>query len=128
MSKIIDIENRIETEKRKKKIAERRRNVAPLLHFLQCACCGMKCWRCGSPAELPPPDKDALKIKFNFCRDCREEYLEYQRMQQSDEESGVPWRNREWMKMWKTWIEYQSTVRHFHQSKEVQEIFEDLRS
>ena len=128
MPKVIDIENRIETEKRRKKIAERRQEVAPLLHFLQCTCCGMKCWRCGSPAELRPPAKDVPKIQFNFCKDCREEYLEYQRIQESEEESDVPWRNNEWVRMWKKWIEYQNTVRRFHQSKEVQEIFDELRS
>ena len=128
MPKVIDIENRIETEKRKKKIAERRREVAPLLRFLQCACCGMKCRRCGSPAELRPPAKEIPKVPFNFCKDCREEYLEYQRIQNSDEESEVPWRNREWIRMWKKWIEYQNTVQRFHKSKEVQEVFEELRS
>ena len=128
MSKIIDIENRIETEKRKKKIAERRREIAPLLHFLQCACCGMKCRRCGSPAELRPPGKDFPQIPFNFCKDCREEYLEYQRAQQNEEDKSAPWRNREWLRMWKKWIEYQRTVQRFHQSKEVQKLFEELRS
>lgn len=128
MTKIIEIEKRIETEKRKKKIAERRREVAPLLHFLQCTCCGMKCWRCGSAAELRPRNQDLPDIPFNFCKDCREEYLEYQRVHRNEEESSVPWRNREWVTMWEKWIEYQSTVRRFQQSKEVQELFDDLRN
>jgi hypothetical protein len=128
MPKVIDFEKRIETEKRKKQIAEERREIAPLLHFLQCACCGMKCWRCGSQAELRPPAKDYPKTPFNFCKDCREEYLEYKRIRQGGEKSDASWRNSEWIIMWEKWIEYQNTVRNFQESKEVQEIFKKLRS
>ncbi len=127
MTKIIEIENRIELEKRKKKVAEHRRKMAPLLHFLQCSCCRMKCWRCGAQAEWMPPDKDSPDIPFNFCRDCREEYLHYQRAQKEEGARDIPWCNREWERMWKKWIEYQNAVRRFHRSKEVRELFHELR-
>jgi hypothetical protein len=127
MTKVIEIEDHIESGKRKKKIAERRREMAPLLHFLQCSRCQMKCWRCGSQSEIEPAEKDSVNIPFNLCKDCQGEYLEYQRCQREEETKDILWRNREWKWMWEKWIEYQSAVHHFYRSKEVRELFEELR-
>jgi hypothetical protein len=127
MTKIIEIEDIIESGKRKKKIAERRREMAPLLHFLQCSSCQMKCWRCGAQSETELPERDSASIPFNLCKHCREEYLEYQRCQREEKARDVPWRNCEWKRMWEKWIDYQSAVRGFHRSKEVRELFEELR-
>ncbi|HNR12500.1 MAG TPA: hypothetical protein PLG17_00460 [Thermodesulfobacteriota bacterium] len=127
MSKIIEIEDRIESEKRKKTIAEKRRAIAPLIHFLQCSCCRMKCWRCGSQVELASPGVSSPDIPFSFCPTCREEFLEYQRSQQEPLQTTTPWHNPEWEAMWEKWIEYQDAVRTFHRSQEVRDLFADLR-
>jgi len=129
MTKVIEIEGRIEGEKRKKELAERRRAVAPLLHFLQCSCCRMKCRRCGSQADITSSEKDASDIPFIFCKECREEYRHFQQRQMNEEnqEQVHPWHNSEWEKMWRQWIEYQEALRSFQRSKEVRTVCEELR-
>lgn len=127
MSKVIEIENRIESEKRKKKIADRRRQLAPLIHFLQCSGCRMKCWRCGSQVEELPADASTLNVPFNLCKNCRDEYLEYQLSKENAADKEILWHNSEWEAMWEKWIDYQTAVQRFHRSQEVRDLFKDLR-
>lgn len=127
MSKVIEIEDRIESEKHRKTVAEKRKRIAPLIHFLQCSCCRMKCWRCGSPVELSPPAETSPDIPFSLCAACRDEYLEYQRSRSASLQHSIPWHNTEWEAMWGKWIEYQEAVRSFHRSQEVRDLFADLR-
>ena len=125
MSKVIEIENRLELEKRKKKEAERRRNLAPLLHFLQCVCCRMKCWRCGSQVDVAAQPEPDSRIPFSLCKSCHEEYSAYEGTQVDGETDPKLWHNQEWKLMWEKWIEYQQAIRNFQQSEEIRELFRE---
>ena len=95
MSKVIEIKKHIALEQQKKKEAEQLNLVKPLLHFLQCSSCIMKCCRCGSAVDTQtdnsaPPNT----ASFPFCSDCKTEYLAYQRSKLNDENADTPWKPR----------------------------------
>jgi len=128
MSKIIEIKKHIASEQQKRKDAEQLSLVKPLLHFLQCSTCVMKCCRCGSTVDtstdysLPPNT-----ASFAFCSDCKAEYLEYQRSKLHNENAGLPWHNQPWKEMWDSWITYQKAIRKFLHSKEVKDLIKNFK-
>ena len=128
MSKIIEIKQHIALEKQKKKQAEHMSRVKPLLHFLQCSTCTMKCRRCGSTVDVSTDYAFPPTIaSFAFCSDCRREYAEYQRTKFGQESEDIPWHNQHWKEMWNSWIEYQKALTKFLHSKEVRDLIEHFQ-
>jgi len=128
MSKVIEIKKHIALEQQKKKAAEQMNLVKPLLHFLQCSTCIMKCCRCGSTVDTSmdysfPPNT----ASFTFCSDCKAEYIEYQRSKLNKENADIPWHNQDWNEMWDSWITYQKTLRKFLHSEEVRDLIKNFK-
>lgn len=129
MSKVIEINKHIVLEQKKKETAEQLNLAKPLLHFLQCSTCIMKCCRCGSTVDTSmdysfPPHK----VSFTFCSDCKAEYLEYQRSKLNKQITAErSWHNQHWVEMWDAWIAYQKALRKFLMSKEVRDLIEQFK-
>jgi len=126
MRKVINIEEHMEVGRQKKQDAERRRLVEGFRQFLQCSSCRMKCFRCGSHLEVSMESSYPLDIPVSLCKNCREEYEEYQKSVEGVENKDILWHNQEWKAMWKLWIEYQKASRQFMNSKEVEDLLEYL--
>jgi len=128
MSKVIEINKHIALEQQKKKEAEQLNFVKPLLHFLQCSTCIMKCCRCGSTVDTSTDHSFPPNIaSFVFCSDCKTEYTEYQRSKLRDENADMPWHNQQWKEMWDSWIIYQKAMRKFLHSKEVRDLIKKFK-
>jgi hypothetical protein len=129
MSKVIEIKKHIALEQQRKKEEEQLNLAKPLLHFLQCSSCMMKCCRCGSSVDTSldhssPPNS----ASFAFCSDCKAEYMEYQRLKLNKERTDKrPWHNQQWEAMWDSWIAYQKNLRKFLSSKEVRGLIKDFK-
>jgi len=128
MSKVIEIKKHIALEQQKKKEAEQMNLVKPLLHFLQCSTCIMKCCRCGSTVDTSIDDSfPPNTASFPFCSDCKAEYMEYQRSKLNNENADIPWHNQDWKEMWDSWITYQKTLRKFLHSQEVRDLIKNFK-
>jgi hypothetical protein len=128
MSKVIEIKKHIALEQQKKKEAEQLNLVKPLLHFLQCSTCIMKCCRCGSTLDTRPDySSPPNAASFNFCSDCKAEYTAYQRSKLNKENPDIPWHNEDWKEMWESWITYEKALRKFLKSKEVRELIKSFK-
>ena len=128
MSKVIEIKKHIALEQQKKKEAEQMNLLKPLLHFLQCSTCIMKCCRCGSTVDTSIDDSfPPNTASFPFCSDCKAEYMEYQRSKLNNKNADIPWHNQDWKEMWGSWITYQKTLRKFLHSQEVRDLIKDFK-
>lgn len=123
MSKIINFQEHIEIEKQKKVEEERKHSVDALRKVMVCFSCRMKCARCGVQVNVTPCCPVSADMPFNLCETCTEEYQEYKQALENQENQEIPWHNHEWKEMWRTWIEYQQSLKKYQTSKEVQALF-----
>ncbi len=127
MSKIIEIKDLIEKEKKKELDLKRKRLIEGIQKFLLCSNCRMKCSRCGTQVDISISCPYPFEIPFRLCVHCAEEYREYQHSIIGIKSSNIPWHNQEWKEMWSAWIEYRKALVKFQNSKEVRDLFDDLK-
>lgn len=123
MEKILDISERIRHKKHKEAIESHHRRVAALQKAVQCSACHLKCAMCGqhlgSPGDCPPM---AASDGFTLCEPCRMEYANYLSAREGGAERTFFWHNKEWVKLWSSWVEYQKSIREFRMSHEFRRI------
>ena len=117
MSKVIDIEDRLKLEKKKKAKVEKAKKMEVVRKVIQCTRCLARCAKCGVQFETQEMYK-RHKAPFRFCASCLEEYEDFQRVKEKGEESPYYWHNREWVAMWQAWIDYQQTLKEYGESPE----------
>ncbi|HIC90945.1 MAG TPA: hypothetical protein EYP21_02565 [Syntrophaceae bacterium] len=71
-------------------------------------------------------DTHIRKLPFRLCEDCEEEYKEYQARLDGKKAGPFYWRNKEWMAIWKSWIDYQESLRQYRESKEFVMLLNEL--
>lgn len=124
MSKIIDIEERLHQEQKKKAKAERAHKLEFVRRFMQCKRCLARCAVCGIQFDTsdlyrrhPGP--------FRFCKNCQEDYEEFRRIKAG----GPPkyyWQNQEWLAVWQTWLDYQAAMARYTESNEFIELLREV--
>jgi Pyruvate/2-oxoacid:ferredoxin oxidoreductase delta subunit len=117
--------------KTKKAALIRRRKVLAVQKVFQCTHCSMKCEKCGTQIERDPEGGEKyrrnLRVPYNFCQGCSEEYLEYIARLKGGGDADCYWHNESWMDAWTKWIEYQSSVDRYIKSKEFKKLLDELR-
>ncbi|MCD4715769.1 MAG: hypothetical protein K8R45_03385 [Desulfobacterales bacterium] len=119
MTKVLNIEDRLEEKKRKKEVYDHRHKLGTLQRVVQCASCHFRCAMCSyhleaSDSPYPPNSSSA---DFHLCESCRSEFEDFLKMKDPNEGSHIPWHNKEWKKMWSVWIDYQQAIREFRNSE-----------
>lgn len=102
--------------KKKKTDSEKIKKIISVRKILQCTMCTLKCAKCGMQVDMS--DTHLRKLPFRLCEDCQEEYKEYQARLDGGKVGPFYWRNKEWMAIWKAWIDYQESLRQYRESKE----------
>ena len=128
MNKVFNIRNLLENKKRKQQAELHREKMETLQRIVQCSSCHFKCAMCGyhlNTADEPytPPTEFT---NFYLCESCRAEFEEYMQLRNGKKASDSFWHNREWMKLWSSWFDFQQAIKEFKNSAEFEQIIEEL--
>ncbi len=125
MSKIIDIEDRLKLEQKKKLKVDREKKLEVVRKFMQCKRCMARCAMCNvqfDTQELyrrqPGP--------YRLCSACEEDYKEYQDIVASGGESPFYWHNDAWLALWRAWLDYQQSIKDYTESPEFIELMREV--
>jgi hypothetical protein len=128
MSKVISLDDKLKLSARQRDALMRKRKILSVRKVFQCTHCASKCERCG--ASLGPDNqgpKDNPRIPYNFCDSCAEEYIEYINRLQGKGDKDAYWYNHAWLRVWRSWIEYQGAIDQYLRSKEFRRLLDELR-
>ncbi len=128
---IISLDKKLDLAKDKKTALIRRRKVLAVQKVFQCTHCSLKCEKCGIQIEHVPGAGEKyhrnLRVPYNFCKGCSEEYIEYIERLKGRGDSDCYWHNEAWIDAWTKWIEYQSSVDRYIKSKEFKQLLDELK-
>jgi len=128
MNKVLNITNRLEGKKRKLQAEIHRGKMETLQRIVQCSSCHFKCAMCGyhlNTADSPYVSPSSPS-NFYLCESCRAEFKEYMEMKKGKNESDIFWHNREWVKLWSVWFDFQQAIKEFKDSVEFEQLIEEL--
>jgi hypothetical protein len=126
MPKIIDIEERLRLEQKKKLKVDKAKKLEVVRKILQCTRCLSRCVKCGLHFETQQMYKRYRE--FRFCESCQEEYEEFQRLEQAGTEPRHYWHNRQWRQTWQTWLAYQQALKDYGESPEFLDLVREVES
>lgn len=120
MAEVIELDKR----KKEKLDSERFAKMASVRKILQCTMCMLKCAKCGT--QMDKSDIPSDQLPFRLCSDCKEEYQEYEARLTTKEAGSQYWHNKEWMDVWKKWIDYHRSLDRYKRSKEFMMLLREL--
>jgi hypothetical protein len=128
MKKIVNITDQLEAKRRRDQMESHRQKLESLHRTVQCSSCHFKCAMCGYHLDTDGsscPPVSATK-DFNLCETCQAEFDDYLKMMGHETSSEIFWHNKEWMRLWSTWLEYQKAVLQFKKSREFRELIKEF--
>ena len=127
MADIIEFNKKAQDFKISRDQSVRQRKIDALKKIFQCARCMLKCAKCGSQVEMDSQAAPGFATPYPFCTNCREEYREYrERLEGKSISSQYYWYNEKWMKVWESWLEHQTRLDEYRQSKEFLQLLEEV--
>ena len=109
----------------------RKRKIQAVQNVFRCVRCAFKCEKCGTSLELkepgPPTGINAVKVPYNFCDNCREEYTDYIQYLKGNTDHENYWYNPSWADLWKRWIDYQGALDGYLKSKEFKALLMEIK-
>lgn len=117
MAEIIDLQGR---KKAKEDLANTEK-VVGLQSLLQCSQCGRRCAKCGSQGESTSHvTHPSSGVSFRLCSICLDEYTDLIQYLDTGRSPQMPsWYNREWVRQWLAWLDYQWAMSNYVSSPEV---------
>lgn len=125
MAEIIDLKDR----KKLKTDLSRPENLEGLQSLFRCSLCARRCAKCGrQDQEVSLTTHFGSRVSFRLCPLCLEEYQHLLACLETERRPDAPfWYNREWLRQWLTWIDYQEAMVEYMASPEVLLIIEELK-
>jgi len=123
MDNILNIEDLLQTKRRRRELETKTRKVQALRKLVQCASCRFRCAMCGSRLdgdEMRPTSFEDLD--FILCENCQTDFDDFRAMMQKEGPPDCFWHNEEWMTLWSSWIGYQRSIRSFMNSEEFKQL------
>ncbi len=131
MANIISLNEKVKRIQNKKSILARKRKIQAVQNVFRCVRCAFKCEKCGTSIELKEPvpsaQSDAVKVPYNFCDNCKEEYIDYIQYLKGNKNPELYWYNHTWAELWKRWIEYQGALDSYLKSKEFKALLMEIK-
>ena len=124
MAKVIDLEFR----KKLKQDLSRTDKLEGLQSLLRCSQCSARCSKCGAH-NMPTSyvTHPGTKVTFRLCPDCLDEYTDLTAyLEAGSKYDGPVWHNREWVRQWLAWMDYQWAMENYLSSPEVLSIIAEL--
>ena len=140
MGKLISLAKKRQRSDKEKAGQERQRKIQAVRRVLQCTQCAAKCEKCGagvSAGNSVPGEGVAIKeaeearrlrIPYQLCEDCGDEYLDYIERLKGKGDAEQYWHNDAWMRSWRAWIDYQGAIDQYLKSKEFERLLNELRT
>ena len=125
MSKVIDLEDRLKLEQRKKAKVDKAKKLDIVRKTVQCTRCLARCAKCNVQFDTQEMYQ-RFKGPYRFCPICQEEYEEFVRLRGTGEKSPHYWHNNEWFQVWQTWLDYQQAMKNYGESKEFLELVQEV--
>jgi hypothetical protein len=125
MTKVIDIEDRLRLEQRKKAKVEKAKKLEAVRKMMQCCRCLARCARCGIQFDTTEMYK-RYPGPYRLCSFCQEEYDDFLRITEKGQESLCYWHNREWLALWRSWMDYQQAMKTYSESPEFIDLVREL--
>ncbi len=125
MSKVIDLEKRLQLEQKKKVKIDKAKKLEFIRKFLQCKRCLARCSMCGVQFD-PQEMYKRHKGPYRFCSSCQEEYDEYLRVKESGADTSLYYHNKEWLEIWENWLRYQESLKKYTESPEFIELLREV--
>lgn len=128
--KIVNLAERLEHKRQKKQMAQYRGKIETIQKIVQCGSCKMRCAMCGLHLERDESSASPLPSSAGliFCESCRSEFDDFLSVSKGGERSEVFWHNKEWEKMWSSWIKYRKAMTAFVDSSEFKLLMEELKT
>lgn len=123
MADIITLRSKTKLSDEKKAEMDRQRKIRIVQKFLRHPQTTAKCEKCG--IQISPDGSTIqhhLRVPYNFCGDCSEEYIDYIEQLKGKGNPDNYWHNGAWQKAWRAWIDYQNTLDQFIKSKEFRQL------
>jgi Pyruvate/2-oxoacid:ferredoxin oxidoreductase delta subunit len=130
MEKIINIRKRLESQKHELQVKKYRKKIDTLKRITQCSVCHYKCAMCGQYLdETDFYDKsETFDYEYSFCEGCGEEFEDFLKVTGKEQGPGVFWHNKEWKRMWSTWLSHRKAIADFLDSHEFDTLLKELDS
>lgn len=125
MSKVIDIEDRLKLEQKKKLKVEKAKKLEAVRKILQCTRCLARCHKCGVQFDTTKMYK-RYQGRFRFCEGCQEEFDEFVRLKAEGGESPYYWHNKAWQHLWQRWLDYQDALKEYGESPEFIDLVREM--
>jgi hypothetical protein len=125
MTKVIDIEDRLRLEQRKKAKVEKAKKLEAVRKMMQCSRCLARCARCGIQFDTTEMYK-RYPGPYRLCSFCQEEYDDFLRIIENGQESPCYWHNREWLALWRSWVDYQQAMKTYAESPEFIDLLREV--
>jgi hypothetical protein len=125
MTKVIDIEDRLRLEQRKKAKVEKAKKLEAVRKMMQCSRCLARCARCGVQFDTTEMYK-RYPGPYRLCSFCQEEYDDFLKTIEKGQESPCYWHNREWLALWRSWVDYQQAMKTYAESPEFIDLLREV--
>ena len=125
MSKILDIEDRLRLEQKKRAKQEKAKKIDAVRKTMQCLRCLARCARCGVQFDTQEIYK-RHKGPYRLCSGCEEEFAEFLRVKEQGAQSPWYWHNKEWKALWQSWENYQQALKSYYESPEFLELLSEV--
>jgi len=127
MEKVVSIQDRIKSQKQKRRLEQYQRRVDTIQKVTHCSACHLKCAMCGQYLEVTEVSTDpyVTRHEYVFCESCRAEFEDFLALSQGVKKNQVLWHNKEWKRMWSAWVQYRQSITDFVNSKEYQLLLEE---
>jgi hypothetical protein len=131
VTKIIQLDDKLQHSKEKKAEIIRKRKILAVQKIFQCIHCVFKCEKCGTQLgfEHQTPVKISAnpRVPYRFCESCSEEYIDYIERLQGKGNPEYYWHNEDWLKVWRTWIDYKGVIDRYLNSKEFKQLLDEIK-
>ena len=126
MAKVIDLSGR----KKVKDDLHKTEKLEGLQTMIRCSSCGARCSKCGFHSESTTSvTHPASGITFRLCQTCHGEYKDLlEHLEQDKPENSPFWFNREWVRHWLAWLDYQWAFHNYMMSPEVLQVLAELEN
>ncbi|MBW2031114.1 MAG: hypothetical protein JRH06_05235 [Deltaproteobacteria bacterium] len=128
MRKVVSIRDRLEGKKQKEQIQKFRGKIDTIQKIIQCSSCQMKCAMCGVHIREIASESHPIEspLGLAFCESCKGEFEDFIALSRGKKDADIFWHNKEWGKMWSSWLNYRKALNAFVESPEFRLLLDEL--
>lgn len=125
MNKVLNFTDRLEDKKREKQLKAHHYKLKTIQRIVQCSSCHFRCAMCGYHMDAKDPSSSTASTSprnFVLCESCQAEFEDFVQIKSGKRQSNIFWQNKEWVKLWSAWKDYQQAIGDFRNSREFKQL------